>query len=947
MTKLALVFFLIFSFCGSCFAYDLYVNSEADTEYVDPEGQILYPDGTNDRPYLHIQDAINHAFNDLHPDNQVIPPPSVQILVAPNEGGYQEHLIMNYHRDGDFQDHIVHSISITTDPAYPGQCNIIGRNDLIDTITVYGSNNGTLAFKNVKLSLNNAIESSYAIKFNTNTGSNYSSLYKLEIDDCLFENYFFITGYCDSIDSLIVQSSTFDNPVYDQLYSFGPKGIEIRGARFSYSKAIIQNNTFANNSQYNYCLALILYGFANTEISGNIFINASVSYVSTTYVSLDQSVFIDNNIFTNSQIKCKGEFYSTISNNRFYGTATYEGAISIINDHYNQLQEGDHKIRDNIFWEVPTPILMSRENSINLNQIISTSVTNNSFIYCGIVAKMYHHLHNNVATNRINSFINNLYLGDSDFPIIVLDINGQPTSLTGDDSIPVSYSHFRYDLSDTCLNSLDTLNVSYGLPDIIEDTENYTYSLRWDNDVRSPLIMAGYEGELTTSRYDRIDIGAVQYDDQEHEYITYTFPPYSQRNGLKWMSFPTLDRIWNPETNDPDVAFNLFTEIMDIDTLDYIGWKVLDNPIQKIQYLLGNWMGENHIVIPQQGYKIQMRETAINTQFIRLPGIIPDVTQYPLTIKAFPADKNDPWHQYNENWLGYFNNSTSYAEDAFAGIIDNLWYIQTQNWTMVREEVSPGSPWICAMQYGKAPTLSYGDMVIVKCFHDAQFTWNTTADNQIPIEKELPSHYVYEEKADYVPFYVELDADDLPSEVALYVDDVCKGAAVVCDSLVEIPGYILDGTDPDAQVEILAYYDNKAAVNKIPAYQVWNPESGSYDNKPLKLSSKNHYYKLKLEKNGDGAPAISEPALSIYPNPFNPSTTIKFCLTDPADIKLEIYNQKGQLVKCLTQGKADSGFSSINWNGTDSHNRKVASGLYYSRLSFNGKSITKKMILMK
>ncbi len=86
--------------------------------------------------------------------------------------------------------------------------------------------------------------------------------------------------------------------------------------------------------------------------------------------------------------------------------------------------------------------------------------------------------------------------------------------------------------------------------------------------------------------------------------------------------------------------------------------------------------------------------------------------------------------------------------------------------------------------------------------------------------------------------------------------------------------------------------------------------------------------------------------LSIYPNPFNPRTTIKFCLAE-ADIKLEIYNQKGQLVKCLTQGKVDSGFSSIIWNGTDSHNHKVASGLYYSKLSYNGKSVAKKMVLMK
>jgi len=409
-----------------------------------------------------------------------------------------------------------------------------------------------------------------------------------------------------------------------------------------------------------------------------------------------------------------------------------------------------------------------------------------------------------------------------------------------------------------------------------------------------------------------------------------------------------MDRIWNPATNDPDVAGVFFEPILNNMILHDITWKVEDDPAQDIQFVNNEWSGDKlHLVVPQQGYKIKMAQGLQTPVSIAVPGIIPEVSQYPLTIKAFPAAKNDPYNQYNENWLGYFHKDTANAEDAFAGVIDSLWSIQTQNWTMVREKVQPGSPWIYVLQKGKKPTLSYGDMVIVKCFNDDQFIWNTGADNQIPVEKELPSHYIYTEKADYVPFYVELDADDLPSELAIYVDNVCKGATVVSDSLVEIPGYILDGTDPEAVVEILAFYENKAAVDEVPAYRVWNPESGTYDNKPLKLSSKNYYYKLKLSKSGNEVPAISEPAISIYPNPFNPSTTIKFSLAEPADIKLEIYNQKGQLVKCLTQGRADSGWSSIVWNGTDSHNRKVASGLYYSKLSYNGKSITKKMILMK
>jgi len=93
---------------------------------------------------------------------------------------------------------------------------------------------------------------------------------------------------------------------------------------------------------------------------------------------------------------------------------------------------------------------------------------------------------------------------------------------------------------------------------------------------------------------------------------------------------------------------------------------------------------------------------------------------------------------------------------------------------------------------------------------------------------------------------------------------------------------------------------------------------------------------------------VDEPVeLWAYPNPFNPITTIRFCLDKPADIRLEIYNQRGQLVKSLAQGKSNPGWSSMIWNGTDNYNRKVASGLYYSKLSYDGKSVAKKMILMR
>lgn len=106
-------------------------------------------------------------------------------------------------------------------------------------------------------------------------------------------------------------------------------------------------------------------------------------------------------------------------------------------------------------------------------------------------------------------------------------------------------------------------------------------------------------------------------------------------------------------------------------------------------------------------------------------------------------------------------------------------------------------------------------------------------------------------------------------------------------------------------------------------------------------------------------PAIEVPqvAMSNYPNPFNPSTEIRFNLTanDADDAKIEIFNTRGQKVKQL---EADLSFRpggsqgntsfSVTWDGTDFNNQPVSSGVYLYRLTVSGKPLAQqKMILLK
>ena len=88
--------------------------------------------------------------------------------------------------------------------------------------------------------------------------------------------------------------------------------------------------------------------------------------------------------------------------------------------------------------------------------------------------------------------------------------------------------------------------------------------------------------------------------------------------------------------------------------------------------------------------------------------------------------------------------------------------------------------------------------------------------------------------------------------------------------------------------------------------------------------------------------------LTNHPNPFNPSTTIEFSLPNDSIINLSIFNIKGQKIITLVQNEITKGTHSIIWNGNDETGKSVSSGVYFYKLSVNGKTeAVKKCLLLK
>jgi hypothetical protein len=119
-------------------------------------------------------------------------------------------------------------------------------------------------------------------------------------------------------------------------------------------------------------------------------------------------------------------------------------------------------------------------------------------------------------------------------------------------------------------------------------------------------------------------------------------------------------------------------------------------------------------------------------------------------------------------------------------------------------------------------------------------------------------------------------------------------------------------------------------------------------------------YSYKVEY-GIGAPskllfiseAISTPAMpmTLYqnkPNPFNPSTTIKYYLPGDDQVTLDIYDLTGRLVSRLINREFQSkGMHSAEWRGFDDRGQSVSSGVYFYRLHAGKETISRKMVLLK
>jgi len=94
-------------------------------------------------------------------------------------------------------------------------------------------------------------------------------------------------------------------------------------------------------------------------------------------------------------------------------------------------------------------------------------------------------------------------------------------------------------------------------------------------------------------------------------------------------------------------------------------------------------------------------------------------------------------------------------------------------------------------------------------------------------------------------------------------------------------------------------------------------------------------------------PSATAQLFQNTPNPFNPSTRIRFYIPSSEKVQLRIFTPSGRLVKTLIDEVMPAGNNSVTWDGTNRAGSQSSSGLYLYRLRVGKNTLSKKMLLMR
>lgn len=122
-------------------------------------------------------------------------------------------------------------------------------------------------------------------------------------------------------------------------------------------------------------------------------------------------------------------------------------------------------------------------------------------------------------------------------------------------------------------------------------------------------------------------------------------------------------------------------------------------------------------------------------------------------------------------------------------------------------------------------------------------------------------------------------------------------------------------------------------------------EEGNPGNRRLRVYNTGTHVPTSVQ--GSGTLPTNLSLSQNYPNPFNPGTKIRYELSATSSVDLRISDITGRVVRSLSYPHENAGPHEVPWDGKNNDGKSVSSGTYFYRLTIDGTSLAKKMLLLR
>jgi hypothetical protein len=406
--------------------------------------------------------------------------------------------------------------------------------------------------------------------------------------------------------------------------------------------------------------------------------------------------------------------------------------------------------------------------------------------------------------------------------------------------------------------------------------------------------------------------GALMFSDDTHykyinlvdNYMNYGFS-YQLINNWNWISF----NRYLPNVNTAAVFAGLNVQ-------------EVKNQTQTYTYFDGiGWVGNLHTLNIYNAYKVKMLAPGqLNINGYRINPVI-----HPMFLDYDEINNPDyMWH-----WISYLNpeDATLALDDALESITSNVLSVKSQT----QSAVNNNGTWI-----GDLTHMEPGKGYLINIAGDSWLSYpgigNYSKDSSLPFVPANPAKWdMFSGNTSNMVLIADLGVNERYQAGVFDDTGICRSIGKYENGFWY---FTVLGNEMEDLLHIRLFEIEKGEI-------LTSDNSFAYEVNTL-LGSVKHPVRFQFDVSDDVVPTAVK-LLQNFPNPFNPVTTFSYSIPNDANVKLQIFNVKGQLVDTLVDKAQSASHYQVTWDAS-----KFGTGIYFYQLSVDGKvQEVKKCIMLK